>query len=85
MNMMKFKNIYFWGWFCIFHEHYVTQKKVKNNIDVDAVGSSQLYMLSVLALLVPNTTTVPLLVAGYVIDNRHVFVDILVNPESQMR
>ena len=60
-------------------------KKVKNNIDVDAVGSSQLYMLPVLALLVPNPTTVPLLVAGYVIDNLHVFVDIFVNPESQMR
>ena len=60
-------------------------KKVKNNIDVDAVGSSQLYMLPVLALLVPNPTTVPLLVAGYVIDNLHVFVDIFVNPEYQMR
>ena len=52
---------------------------------MDAVGSSQLYMLPVLALLVPNPTTVPLLVAGYVIDNLHVFVDIFVNPESQMR
>ena len=59
-------------------------KKVKNNIDVDAVDSSQLYMFPVLALLVPNPTTVPLLVAGYVIDNLHVFVDIFVNPESQM-
>ena len=29
-------------------------------------------MLPVLALLVPNPTTVPLLVAGYVIDNLHV-------------
>ena len=37
-------------------------------------------MLPVLALLVPNPTTVPL-VAGYVIDNLHVFVDIFVNPE----
>ena len=63
--------------------HIMLRKKVKNNIDVDAVGSSQLYMLPVLALLVP--TTVPLLVAGYVIDNLHVFVDIFVNPESQMR
>ena len=50
---------------------------------MDAVDSSQLYMFPVLALLVPNPTTVPLLVAGYVIDNLHVFVDIFVNPESQ--